>query len=322
MSACPTCAARLPAGETICAECGTDVVVTPSAARSVSAATEAGHTAPSARSAPASAAADGVICPDCGEQVRPDRNGWCPACGYPFDGIEAPLAGAFPSASSRDLDLRAFRGDAAPRPRTMEPPARVGGPETPAALPPGTGADGGPGAGPAPGAVVRSGTALGDSPPTGSGPEDPARPPEPALRSVAAGAAPGAASAPDPRPSPVATLTVAAGGHVLYSGRMTRVVPLDVDELLIGRSDPGQGLFPDIDLTHLRESDGHLSRRHARLVRSPDGWTVEDLAVNDSTWLNDHAHPLDGERVLLQDGDRILLGHSVAFVYREAGHPR
>ncbi len=112
------------------------------------------------------------------------------------------------------------------------------------------------------------------------------------------------------------SLYVDGGQAVFFDGRMTSVIPLDVDQLQIGRRDPEVGHYPEVDLAHYRHVDPHLSRRHARVVREGSEWFVEDLCANDATWLNDRAHVLNRERARLGEGDRIIISDSIAFVFR------
>src|SRR5206468_12976801 len=63
----------------------------------------------------------------------------------------------------------------------------------------------------------------------------------------------------------------------------------------IGRLDDS-----DITLPH-----GSVSRHHARIVPSGNGYEVEDLGSTNGTWLNDS--PLNG-RVALSDGDSLMVG--------------
>jgi hypothetical protein len=61
----------------------------------------------------------------------------------------------------------------------------------------------------------------------------------------------------------------------------------------------------------LRLPVGTVSRRHAELTPTADGWVVRDLHSENGTWVN-------GERVwerLLADGDRVQFG-SVALIFR------
>ncbi len=74
-----------------------------------------------------------------------------------------------------------------------------------------------------------------------------------------------------------------------------------------GRSEPLGGDGP---LGLGRESDNHfvltdpgVSRHHARLVRSGDGWAIEDLGSSNGTRVNGRRV----SRALLRDGDRVRL---------------
>jgi diguanylate cyclase (GGDEF)-like protein len=86
---------------------------------------------------------------------------------------------------------------------------------------------------------------------------------------------------------------------ILSGANVGTIVPLDVPEIVFGR-DPGC----DVRLT-----DEGVSRRHARALLLPDGaCAVEDLGSTNGTSVN--GEPIDGRREL-QDGDRILIGHTV-----------
>lgn len=72
-------------------------------------------------------------------------------------------------------------------------------------------------------------------------------------------------------------------------------IPLEPGETVIGR-DPGAGLFID---------DASVSRRHARIVVSEEGATLEDLGSKNGTLLGDRK--IEAE-VPLKDGTRIRIG--------------
>ena len=61
-------------------------------------------------------------------------------------------------------------------------------------------------------------------------------------------------------------------------------------------------------------SDPEVSRRHAVVAESPDGFTIEDLGSTNGTWVNgeriDHPHPV-------RAGDEVRFGNTVWHV-REA----
>jgi pSer/pThr/pTyr-binding forkhead associated (FHA) protein len=68
----------------------------------------------------------------------------------------------------------------------------------------------------------------------------------------------------------------------------------------------------------LRIPLGDVSRKHARLIREPDGVRIEDLGSSNGTYLN-------GQRIereaVLQPGDSIQVG-PVVFVLQIDGYPQ
>jgi DNA-binding winged helix-turn-helix (wHTH) protein len=79
----------------------------------------------------------------------------------------------------------------------------------------------------------------------------------------------------------------------LLRGR--RRIPLEPGETIIGR-DPGAAVFLD---------DKSVSRRHARIVISEEGATLEDLGSKNGTYLQDARIE---SRSPLSDGDKIRVG--------------
>ena len=91
---------------------------------------------------------------------------------------------------------------------------------------------------------------------------------------------------------------------VLSGSAVGTLVPLDISELTFGR-EPG---------CDVRLGDDGVSRRHARLVAQPDGaWRLEDLGSTNGTTVNGELI----ERRVLQEGDRILFGHTVLKFVRQ-----
>ena len=84
-------------------------------------------------------------------------------------------------------------------------------------------------------------------------------------------------------------------GSLTPDDRPESVFPLLDSECVIGRA-------PDCAIT---VSDGSISSRHARVTRSPEGFSIEDLQSRNGTFVN-------GEKVdkprLLADGDVVRLG--------------
>ena len=89
-----------------------------------------------------------------------------------------------------------------------------------------------------------------------------------------------------------------AAFFVLSGTDVGRAIPLDVDEMTIGRD----------AVCHVYLPDEGVSRRHARLRFLTDrSWQIDDLGSANGTVIN-------GERMasrVLRDGDRVLIGHTV-----------
>lgn len=78
-------------------------------------------------------------------------------------------------------------------------------------------------------------------------------------------------------------------------------------EAHIGRWDADGGIFPDIDLD-ADDPEAKVSRRHARLLRRPDGYFIEDLGSTNGTFVNRGRRLLPGAPQPLQDGDELIVG--------------
>lgn len=87
---------------------------------------------------------------------------------------------------------------------------------------------------------------------------------------------------------------VVAELHLLTGDRAGAVFPLTDVEYFIGR-------LKDNDI---QINDLGISGRHARIHRSPTGYTIEDLKSRNGTWVNGSNVP----SAQLRDGDRIRLG--------------
>ena len=113
------------------------------------------------------------------------------------------------------------------------------------------------------------------------------------------------------RPRPVA---VPAGGVRLEVEGEGAAYPVPGPDTLVGRFDPVTDQRPDVDLTEV-DLKRTVSRRHARIVQTDDGWAVtEEVGALNGTFVNGtrlatgHPHPL-------VDGDRLSLG-MVKLVFR------
>jgi hypothetical protein len=80
------------------------------------------------------------------------------------------------------------------------------------------------------------------------------------------------------------------------------------DDVLIGRRSESRGIAPEIDLS-VPPEDPAVSRRHARLVKSDDSYSLLDEGSANGTSMNDATDSVPpGTPVPLADGDRIHLG--------------
>jgi pSer/pThr/pTyr-binding forkhead associated (FHA) protein len=98
-----------------------------------------------------------------------------------------------------------------------------------------------------------------------------------------------------------------SGKLVLKSTQAVITLPAGKSELLLGRTDPVQNIFPDIDLTAYGGDKGGVSRSHARMSQSGPQLFLEDLNSTNFTFINQSK--LDpGQRYPVSDGDEIRLG--------------
>ena len=61
--------------------------------------------------------------------------------------------------------------------------------------------------------------------------------------------------------------------------------PINKESVLIGRTDPHTGIFPEIDLT-MHDPETKVSRRHARIYRQGEQFLIEDLGSVNGTIVN------------------------------------
>lgn len=72
---------------------------------------------------------------------------------------------------------------------------------------------------------------------------------------------------------------------VMGTTDMVKPFKIDKDSILIGRTDPHTGIFPEVDLT-MHDPETKVSRRHARIYRQGDQFFIEDLASVNGTIVN------------------------------------
>jgi pSer/pThr/pTyr-binding forkhead associated (FHA) protein len=103
------------------------------------------------------------------------------------------------------------------------------------------------------------------------------------------------------------TAVALEGRLVLATAEGTTIEIPAKDDVIIGREDPISEVFPDLDLTTYGGAEKGVSRKHAVMHRSGDGFTVEDMGSTNGTYVNrKRIQPNVPQPVRL--GDEIRLG--------------
>jgi len=89
-------------------------------------------------------------------------------------------------------------------------------------------------------------------------------------------------------------------------------LPAGKNELIIGRIDPEQGLYPDVDLTPFGGDRAGVSRNHARLLMKESQLFIEDLNSLNYTFVNKQRLEVD-QLYSVKDGDEIRFGGVVVY---------
>ncbi len=137
-----------------------------------------------------------------------------------------------------------------------------------------------------------------DPPKQGSQEANPQKPP---------GSAPLASSQADVRFEKGSDKRLISGRLLLHEKGVELPLPQSKPVLVIGRADPVQNIYPDIDLAELDGEKSGVSRRHARIILKPDGIFIEDLNSTNFTFLN-RVRLEPGRPYPLNDGDELRLG--------------
>jgi serine/threonine-protein kinase len=101
------------------------------------------------------------------------------------------------------------------------------------------------------------------------------------------------------QPTPGSAAAAAGGGYVgagvpgritaqlVIVGTKDMVKPfvIDKESVLIGRTDPHTGIFPEVDLT-MYDGETKVSRKHARIYRQGEQFLIEDLGSVNGTIIN------------------------------------
>ncbi len=103
-------------------------------------------------------------------------------------------------------------------------------------------------------------------------------------------------------------LHIRADKSTLVSGGEARELEVGLGKpVRLGRLDPGQDIYPDIDLTDDLAQEHGVSRVHACIFRRSQDVAVEDMGSTNGTLLNgNRLAPYLPER--LKDGDQLQLG--------------
>lgn len=109
-------------------------------------------------------------------------------------------------------------------------------------------------------------------------------------------------------PTTPPTLTASGPRLVIKEGGAAFPLPPG-KELIVGRTDPIDGIFPDIDLTPHDTLTG-VSRRHAAIHEQGGQWFVRDLNSTNYTVVNRQRIQPDQD-FLIEPGDEIRFGRLV-----------
>lgn len=108
-------------------------------------------------------------------------------------------------------------------------------------------------------------------------------------------------------------------GYLIVEGTNMPLPPKT--DVIIGRADPPNNIFPDLDLLPYGGDRAGISRHHARLTWAAGQWFITDLGSTNGTFVNKQ-QLMRGEKVSLHDGDRIWLGRmELEFHYRAHRKP-
>lgn len=94
---------------------------------------------------------------------------------------------------------------------------------------------------------------------------------------------------------------------VLRGEAKGKVFEIEEGSNLLGRWDPDQGAFPEIDLEEA-DLEAKVSRKHAILYRRGEQVTIEDLGSLNGTFINQGSRLEKRSPLPLKDGDEIVVG--------------
>jgi hypothetical protein len=95
---------------------------------------------------------------------------------------------------------------------------------------------------------------------------------------------------------------------VIKGGTEGREFPVNNEICNIGRWDPSLKSHPEIDLSD-EDIDAKVSRLHARIIKKPEGYYIEDIGSRNGTFLNREFRLVQGIEYSLKDEDEVIIGH-------------
>ena len=110
-------------------------------------------------------------------------------------------------------------------------------------------------------------------------------------------------------------ITIVTGRFETQDSGAIIYFPRGKPQIMIGREDPVDGAFPEIDLNPYRGEELGVSRRHALISIESGRLFIEDLGSTNYTHLNQN-RLLPNQRYQLNDGDEIRFGR-FGVVYRD-----
>ena len=116
----------------------------------------------------------------------------------------------------------------------------------------------------------------------------------------------------EPAPSPLTgTLRMLPGRLEVVSGLEQRAEIRFVHTATAGDQRVTLGRAPGAPYDHVTLSSQTVSREHAAMTFSRDGWTITNLSTTNPVRVNGAAVDVDGAAVMLSDGDLVELGEVV-----------
>jgi hypothetical protein len=112
----------------------------------------------------------------------------------------------------------------------------------------------------------------------------------------------------------VDTLEVPERGVALYlSDNVKAICIMDEDEFILGRKVGGEGKEKLVDLAPHEGYEMGVSKQHAKIHKTPDGYEIVDLGSTNGTWLNKQ-RLIPNRSYLLYSGAYICLGRLCLYV--------